>query len=229
MRLTEIAKPPLVRHTEILSHTAIISYPKPDMTIDDKILRDLDCPLEEWVGRFCYSHGDTGQSASLGCDAIRTPNSLLGGLSPAYPIAECYVSDGRYVYQSGCLLFTGRAYIFEREGRYERIASLRKLKAIFAPIESENEALSYAMAATGYSALYRAGAIPATEYYVKELENTHVEVWGNGYIVRLYDYSPCGCGHHETIGIDVAVDHQGHIREVYRELVYRDAHYMCGD
>jgi hypothetical protein len=45
----------------------------------------------------------------------------------------------------------------------------------------------------------------------------------------LYDYSSCGCGKHVTIAIDVAVDHQGNIREIYREVVYQEKSEKCID
>ena len=222
MQLTEMAKPSIVRHSEVVSSTTIIDYPKPALAVDDKILRELNCPFLEQGIRYCHEVTDQGQSKSQGCFAIYTPDSLLGGLQPTYPIAGCTVGDGKYIYQGGCLITTGMAYIIERKGKYEKIDSFTKLKSIYAPIESETEALSYAIAATGYSALYGTGTLKDTEYFVEQLENTHVEIHGDEYIVRLFDYNLCGCGQHETIAIDVAVNRQGGIREIYREEVYRD-------
>ena len=229
MQLTEIAKPSIVRHSEVVSSTKLMDYPKPALTVNDKILRDLNCPLSEQGLRYCDGTRDQGQSESQGCFAIYTPNSLVGGLQPAYPIAECLVGDGRYVHQSGCMTTEGTAFVIERQAKYEKIDSLSKLKSIYAPIESETEALSYAIAATGYSARYGTETLKDTEYFVEQLENTHVEVHGNEYTVRLFDYSLCGCGKHETIAIDVAVNRQGEIREIYREAVYRDTIKACID
>lgn len=229
MWLTEIAKPTIIYHTEKLNPTDIISHPKPKLTVDDKILRDLNCPPDENGIRYCSQLRDTGQSASLGCFSINTPNSLLGGLRPSYPMAECLSYGGRYVHQRGCNISVGTAYIIERGGRYEIIDSQSMLKAVFAPIESENAALSFAIAATGYSALYGTEILPNTEYLVGRYENTHVEKRGDEYLVRLFDYSLCGCSQHETIGIDVVVSRQGDIREIYREVVYRDARLSCID
>jgi len=229
MQLTETAKPSIVRHSEVVSATTIIDYPKPELAVDEKILRDLNCPFSEQGMRYCVEIRDQGQSKSQGCFAIYTPDSLLGGLQPAYPIAGCTVGNGRYVYQSGCIITGGTAYVIERQGKYEKIDSLRKLNSIYAPIESENEALSYAIAATGYSALYGTETLKDTEYFVEQLENTHVEVHGDEYFVRLFEYGLCGCGQHVTMAIDVAVSRQGEIRETYREEVYRDTTWACID
>jgi hypothetical protein len=229
MYLTELAKPRVIEHTEIVTQVEMISHPKPDLSIDDKILKDLNCPIDERGVRYCAEITDAGQSESLGCFSIMTPDPLLGGLLPAYPLAECVVGNGRYVYQSGRMIPMGIAYIIERQGVYERIDSLSRLKAIYAPIETDTEALSYALAATGYSELYGTEIYTELVYYVERLENTHVEVRGSEYVVRLYDYQWYGCGQHETIAVDVAVSFQGNIHEIYREDVYRDNYWSCGD
>ena len=238
LQLTETARPSTVKHSEVVSSTTIIEHPKPELTIDDKILRDLNCPSSTRGDRYCDFLRDQGQSESQGCLVIFTPDSLLGGLQPAYPIAECGVVDGAYVHQSGCRIGVGTAYIIERQGKYEKIDSLSKLRAIYTPIESGTEALSYAIAATGYSALYGTETLGLfginpfnddVEYFVSQFENTYVEVLGSEYIVRLFDYSSCGCGRHETITVDVAVSYKGKIRELYREEVYRDITPSCID
>ena len=229
MRLTEMARPPLVEHTEIVTSPQIISYPRPELTVDDKILGDLNCPPGENGVRYCGPFHNIGQFASLGCYSIDMPDPLLGGLNPAYPMAECSVGNGKYVYQASVLISVGVAYIIERQGNYVLIDSMSELKATFAPIETENEALSYAMAATGYFAFYGMEISSDTEYYVEKLENTHVEVREGEYVVRLYHYNWGGCGYHETIAIDVAVSDHGNIREIYREVVYRDINNKCQD
>jgi len=232
MQLTETAKPTVISHTDVFPSTKIIQHPKPQLSVDDKILRDLDCPLAEDGSRYCAHIPRINPAASLGCSSPYSVPALLGGLTPSYPMASCSVGGGEYVYQAGCLLDGGNAYLIERNGQYEMVDSLPKLKAAFAPIESENEALSYAIAATGYSAFYGT-EIPFSysdiEYYVEKLENTHVEVRGDEYVVRLYDRSLCGCSQHDSVAIDVAVSRQGDIREIYRELVYRNVQTSCID
>jgi hypothetical protein len=216
MHLTQVAKPTAIEHTLIVTPTEIVGYPRPELTIDDKILVDLNCRfLESGRARYCSVLNDTSLSKLPRCSSIYTPDALLGGLRPAYPLAECFTGGGKYVHQSGCNISGGTAFVIERKGRYEMIDSLPKLKSVYAPIETENEALSYAIAATGYSALYGTEVLSKTEYYVERLENTHVVIQGNDDIVRLYDYALCGCGQHETHAVDVAVSRQGDIRETY--------------
>jgi hypothetical protein len=112
-----------------------------------------------------------------------------------------------------------------------------ELRELYAPIESEDEALSYALAATGYQARNFTTDLPRhaypapgeVDYFVNELEDTHVTKSQEGYRVRLYDYTWCGCGHHETYAMDVLVTASGVISTTKGAPVYQLRPSACFD
>jgi hypothetical protein len=86
--LTQTAQPTSIYHTEIVTPNKIINHARPDLTIDNKILIALDCPmLENEDGGIRYCWPAPSKTPFSGCISVITPNSLLGGLNPSYPMA----------------------------------------------------------------------------------------------------------------------------------------------
>jgi len=230
----------VVWHSEIVDHTETIRHPKPDLSVDDSLLADLGCPVVDGESnrRRCSFDEMPSALAALRCESAGSPDPLLGGLEPSYPMAVCTVAR-HYLYRTACMVDVGVGYVIERRGKYERIVSESKLRAVYAPIESEEEALSYALAATGLAAHYDTGGqrelgvhnliSPGYEYFVEHLENTHVTETQDGYLVYLFDYRLCGCGQHETVANTVHVTRSGRVRRTHAELVYRDLGKICVD
>ncbi len=71
-----------------------------------------------------------------------------------------------------------------------------EIRARYAPIESEDEALSYALAATGYQAAYDLEKTFCNDVYldyiaqVPQIEETHVERLENSYRIYLFTTDP---------------------------------------
>jgi hypothetical protein len=94
----------------------------------------------------------------------------------------------------------------EQDGVSRMIRTQEELRDLFAPIESAEEALSYAMMATGYEAKYAPEdyrlAVPDNcdpgpqfyHYYTDVLEDTHVTEVINGYHVYLFTVSDMVAG-----------------------------------
>ena len=105
------------------------------------------------------------------------------------------------------------------------ISTQEELREWFAPIESAEEALTYAMIATGYSAKYdpedyRLGVTdncdPGPEFYLyftDVLEDTHVVEVINGYHVYLFDSVDYGCGPFPVSSVIVEVAFDGALSE----------------
>jgi hypothetical protein len=125
---------------------------------------------------------------------------------------------------------------------FQLIGSREKLRDLFAPIESADEALSYALLATGYSTKYEPEdyrlAVPGDcdpgpkgyRYYVDTLEDTHVVEVEGGYQVHLFDSQVFGCGPHPVWSVIVQVNHDGTITPDYSRtmLFEEDGHRpMC--
>jgi hypothetical protein len=193
----------------------LINHPKPNLNINQAIYEKLDCDPSSG----CRAEG--AELASLGCEFIQPADSMLGGLSPSYPIAQCSWrletgSEGLYSDYCGPGYSSGLAVL--QDGRYQLVKSASDLRDLYAPIESEDEALSFAILATGlrpawYESLSPEGKndYPGLVFLTEQLEDTHVTKGEDGYTVRLYHTEGCGCSSHPTSAADILVTVDGHI------------------
>lgn len=223
-----LKEPEIITHSEVVESTIIINHEKPVFSIDTPSFESLGCPPSASPGGF-NECSDNSTLRTIGCFGVFTPDSLLGGLNPTYPLIECALDDNNYLYTSGCLANFNIGLVAYIDGDYKLIDSESKLRNTYAPIESDEEALSYALAGTGLLAYYNLNISDEYEYYVDKLEDTFVTKDGEDFLVHLYDYRLCGCGQHETYSVDVRVTHTGYIEQIRKELVYRDTSQMCID
>jgi hypothetical protein len=156
--MTPTAQPPdSVQPTPTIQQ--VINYPQPSISkINVEVFRQA-AGLPASKEPFSVSIESLNKSnplASLDCLTIAEPNALLGALEPPYPMATCtaetHVDQG--LYRVGCMFPGVMRYVVYRDGKFQSVASREELQALFAPITSENEALSYALALTGDEAKY---------------------------------------------------------------------------
>lgn len=173
----------------------------------------LECPPDSPIGK-------------LGCSTLAAPGSYLGGLEPAYPLNICWKDqaedESQYIYRDGCLRPQYLNYIIRDQENYRLITNKTELAATYAPILTKDEALSYAMAATGLAAYFDLQPVGSLRYFTKNLEDTHVDVTPEGYLVHLYSYQLCGCGPHTTSEVVVLVHQDGRLDELERIPVFED-------
>jgi hypothetical protein len=131
-------------------------------------------------------------------------------------------AKGEYFYRDGGLYPVYIRYVLIRDGGFQLVKNEEEFRAIYAPIESPDEALSYALAMRNLSAYYGLEYNREYEYFVDEIEDTHVETVADGYSVHLYHYQLFGCGPHNTYAIELLVDPQGTITQVAQEAVFKD-------
>jgi hypothetical protein len=175
------------------------------------------CPPESPLGK-------------LGCDYIAAPGDYLGGLEPKDPLNLCWkigaggqtLSKDEYIYRDGCMLPRYARYVIQRDGKFVLLKSFTDLQKAYAPITSENEALSYAIAVTGLPAYFDFEAPQGFRYFVDGLEDSHVVANDQGYLVYLYDYKFCGCGPHTTFYVEVLIKADGTVEETGRTPVFED-------
>jgi hypothetical protein len=159
---------------------------------------------------------------------IGRTDDLLGGLDPKYPIIllafQSFNPDSQStgVYSRGCLIHQDINYLVKRDNEVQLVGSLQEMMNLYAPIESENEALSYALAVTGYGAIYDLENHPDYKVISSPLEESYVKRTDDGFIVHLFDTFMCGCGPHITPAVDVLVRTDGTIAEVGRYDAFRD-------
>lgn len=139
----------------------------------------------------------------FGCFEITEASPLLGGLTPHTPLMRCIrdqipdkeLNPDEYFFNQGCLVGSYVRYLAYRGGQFELIRNPAELKAAFGPVESADEALSFALAATGFKALYGLKN-ENMRYLAPQISDTQVQIEENRYKVTLYSYATCGCGPH---------------------------------
>ena len=200
----------------------VVEYPKPDLKanyqyfVDQKILYGLE------------TIPDVLQNMDLSYSNVGRTDGLFGGLDPDLPIIffNTVTFDHEVtlpaVYTKSCMGKFFYSYLVHLDGKMQLLSSAQDMAKVFAPIESENEALSYALAVTGYHALYELQGHPEYEVITKPLEESHVEYTSNGFLVHLFDTDMCGCGPHITPAVDVLVRPDGTVTEVAHYDAFRD-------
>jgi hypothetical protein len=213
-----------------------VNHPRPDLHIDFEIFEDVGCPPNEYGYRICNPESAL---AALDCDEIREPSDLLGALEPSYPIALCLVepyrnteepglansrviAEGKYFFNIGGVIPTYVRYVIFREGQFHLIKTEEELQSIFTPIQTPNEALSYALAVRNLSAYYDLEPNPGYQYFVDTIEDTYVEKEEDGFSAHLYYYEVFGCGPHLTCTVNLHITPEGGVQEIGKEAVWKD-------
>jgi hypothetical protein len=211
----------------------IINHPKPDLKVDFSPFENADCPADEYGFRHC---DPASTLYILGCDRIDEVPGLMGGLTPAYPMAVCnympyYRSDvadpfgipqSDYFFNVGGPMPDLVRYVIFKDGDFQLIKNPDEFRAVFASVDSPEEALSFALALTNVYAQYDLKFDMKYRYETKTLEDTYVEPTGDGYVVHAFDYQFFGCGPHYYYAVDVIVTPDGQVQENSRTKIYRD-------
>lgn len=205
--------------TPVTTTVQFISHDAPDyIQLSEESMRGVDC--EPYSSNPMALKCETGSPLlEFDCDRLDKPYNLVVGLNPAYPlIAECEIDplkerNGNYLYRAGCIVAWKVGYVFEIKGNYTLVKTLSEMQAIFAPIESPKEALSYAIAVTGLEPMFNFDDVDFqnTVFYQNKIEGTHVAKIENGYSIHLFQRQSCGCDTYITSEIDITVDFNGEI------------------
>jgi len=213
-----------------------VHHTPPDLSLDVSAFEDVSCPQNEYGYRVCDKESPL---YALGCRKLVNPSNLLGALEPPYPIIRCalaeateceytalaggyqYKADGDCFYRVGGMDAWSVGYVVFREGAFTLLTTEEAFRALFAPIESADEALSYVLAVTGLDASYDLAGLRYT-YFVDTIEDTHVERVQDGYLVYLFHQGHFGCGEHPTSSVVLHVTAQGQIEQVRTEKLFKD-------
>jgi len=197
----------------------IIHQEKPPFVpIDKTAFSDVGCTWQSDNFAVCE---DESAFKKMGCDSITTASDYFSLLKPQVPIVNCNYSpflkdpadeNAEGVYQQGCRSPMLVRYVVAQEGNYQLIQNISELQVIFAPIENDQEALAYAIAATGFQPMYDFDSTKNLRFLVNELPETKVDAAADGFDVLLYDYQFCGCGPHTHFISKVKVFFDGSIQ-----------------
>jgi hypothetical protein len=168
-------------------------------------------------GLLCPGLDDAGPA--LGCEQPLDVNDLLAGLTPRVAIAECK-GDFFGVVEVGCMRRWYRRYVVASEGRLETVRTPSAFVKRFAPVDSPEEALAFALALTNTEAFFTIAIPNDAVLYPGHFEPTSVEKVDAGYLVHLFHYVACGCGPHDELAVDFLVTRAGDAKEVASRPVW---------
>jgi hypothetical protein len=216
LALTSCSFPQFTRTPDIIQHDPPILSVDDSYFVSTNCYNDLSClPVKFITTDPQYDH--------LG----KAPD-ILGGLTPSIPLAVLTsnwyqpIPDVQFMYVKPCLSTRHVRYVARVGGELVLVDSVESMAAVYAPIESDEEALSYALATTGYSAVYDLESTPNLELLVDPLEETFVTETSEGYTVHLFDTFLCGCGPHIIRSVEVQVSRDGKVTQSQPVDAFRD-------
>jgi hypothetical protein len=203
----------------------VVNHPRPDLTVNTDWLETAGCtPREGLSGLWDCRY--RSPLVTLGCEHI-TIFDLLGGLSPSHPLVICANDSGKIgnstkFRKGGCIMPSFSSQLLFKDDAYQLVSGAAELQTVFAPVESRDEALSYALAATNLYARYGQQIHQYFRYHVNALEDTHVDEVTDGYVVHLFTPAQpeCGCGVHTVYAVDVLVTREGQVQETKSQPIY---------
>jgi len=201
----------------------LIEHEKPALrTTDLSYFEDLNC----FDLLPCSSAIPPGLSYQI--YFMERPSEFFGGLDPMIPIAKARTIDFEHdpsipsVYSGRCAATIYTNYLVYLDGKVLMLDSKDKFADVFAPVESREEALSYAVAVTGYSPMYDLESIEGLEIVSRKVEETYVKKIKGEYLVHLFDYFLCHCGPFVIKSVDVTVHYDGSISVSEEADAYHD-------
>ncbi len=199
----------------------IIPHPKPALSADLQVLRDAGCAID--YGRYGGAWACPNNAAihALWCDTL-APDNLLAGFTPLYPVVRCHsFKEPLDKEHFRCVDSSYDSYLLFKDGHYRLIATEAELQVLFAPVESADEALSFALVATDLAAKFGLENVGG-QYYAETIEGTHVDETSEGYVVHLFANPErrCDCATFVTSAVDVLVTRAGRVEVIESQPAY---------
>jgi len=199
---TSCTIPLLKNDTEI----AITSQPPVIESVDISPFQSIGCMWQTENYATCPAESIPKK---MGCDTLTTPNDYLNLIDANSQFVNCSYApllqnppdetESKGLYNSGCSTTVYQRLLAYKDGDYLLIRDLEDLKYYFSPIDSQEKALGYAIAATGYTPLFSFDQMENYRILVDELEPTQLKSSSESYEINLFDYQMCGCGPHPHI------------------------------
>ena len=120
--------------------------------------------------------------------------------------------------------------LIKKDNQIVLISNAEDLKRVFAPVDNEEEAISFACALTHSIPLYDFDLSRKNKYLKKCIFKSHVNKVRNGYIVNLFHYNHFGCPPHQMCQFTYLVKRSGDVVMLSEEIIYEDTeNHWCVD
>jgi len=204
------------------THVIIEAKPKPNLSVNIQPFIDAGCVKEN--GHLNCSCIGLEEKYSL--RTIVQPSEFLGGLSPKVPIVECTFEQENYsadegIVHKGCLAFIFNKYIILENNSFRLINNGEEFKQFFAPVETPEEALSFAVALTNSYPSYNITIPEQWDVFVSKIEETYVQETPEGFHVHLFRHSFCGC-EHPDFAVDYLVTRTGEVSVISTQKIFNN-------
>jgi hypothetical protein len=183
---------------------------------------------------FSLNCDSLGLKEKFGCMQIVNASQELDNLSPGLPIVEClYLGNdsgpSQGILREGCMMPLFRKYVVKQGEDFKLIESAEDFKSEFAPVETKEEALAFAVALTSSLSRYDTSAPEGYFSVSSAITPTYANETENGYLVHLFDSELCGCGTHPYYAVDYLVSKDGNVTEIARQEIYNSTRMICFD
>jgi hypothetical protein len=144
----------------------------------------------------------------------------VAGLTPVYPILAYNNSSPSTIGE------LDKSYIIKKSGKFYNINTKQDLRYFFAPVDSEVEALRFALIITGSKAVYDINKYKSRNVSSKFFDRTHVEKVSDGYNVYLFDYNESLCQYTPVYSVVYQVSGEGYVRKLTDNYLF-DTNFGC--
>ncbi|HEY9840380.1 MAG TPA: hypothetical protein V6D23_08010 [Candidatus Obscuribacterales bacterium] len=182
-------------------------------------------PLRQDAPLFIEESRYDALKTRFGLFSVSRAEDTLGGLSPQLPIAKglkANCSAGEGLYSNGGRLNACVVYIVQTGSDFVLLSTPADVRARFAPVETPEEAVSFAAMLTGDEPRYELDLDQSWRFYASSITPTRVSQNGDAYSLTLFDYQFFGCGPHPYFSIGYSVSHGGEVRETSRNKAFED-------
>jgi hypothetical protein len=201
-----------------VSENIVTSEPPTVQPTDLSPFQNIGCT---WQGENYADCLEGSIPKKMGCDSLTRPSGYLGLLAPESQILVCsylpYLHfepdnlEAKGLYDRGCKARSKERLLVYSDGDYLLIRDLEDLRYNFTPINNSDQALGYAIAATGFVARYDFEDLKNYRILTDNLEETSVTPVSDGFEIVLYHHELCGCGPHTTFMQRVKVTTTGDV------------------
>jgi hypothetical protein len=170
-----------------------------------------------------------GLEKNYGCSPVQEVPDYLGGLEPKVPIVECVfygdwgkeTKDGIRYIGAGMIPVYNKFIVFPNQA-HKVLNNPSEFQAFFAPIDTAEEAFSYAAALTGSYPIYKIEMPKGYKMEASSIKASYVESTPEGFKVHLFNNKVGGCGPHHYYAVDYLVTKEGTLIEMGMQNIWRD-------
>lgn len=212
-----------------------IVTPYPEALADPRsLLEAAGCQVSELGYAECPPESPL---AVFGCEYINIRAGVYPDLGTEWLfVGTCYTPyedelqpRKEYLFRSGCAFRRNVAHIFKVGEQYLLISTPEALRTFFGPIESPEEALTYAQLMVGLPAQFSFEYDDTLLYFQETITGTQVTEMDDGYLLNLFHFQICLCEPWINSQVMIQVSRVGEITWLEAIPLWMTTGFSCAD